>query len=292
MEGLYAALFELLPLTHPDVLAAEDQHVALRRAHQLGIERQAQAGVEHHAQQRTPPRPAGAVGEQRVVGQHGADAGEDGVGLVAQALDVRAGFLPGNPALAGFGRSGGGDFSVEGQAGFQRHQRPPGANPTGEGFVQAAGFFCAGAGDDFDPGGAQALEASAVDLRVGIGHGRYHAANAGGDDGFDAGRRAAAVRAGFQVGVEGGAARGFSRRFQRQHFGVFQAVVGVEGAGDFLLAAHQHGTHQRIGTGQCFALRGQLQRHVHPFVVSADPARGASSRVDGHGSLVSCKLGK
>ena len=53
---------------------------------------------------------AGAVGEQAIVGQHGADAGEDGVVIVAQLLHVGAGALAGDPAAVVVGR---GDLAVQ-----------------------------------------------------------------------------------------------------------------------------------------------------------------------------------
>ncbi len=79
---------------------------------------------------------AGAVGQARVVGEDGADAGEEGVGFVAQVLDCVARFLAGDPGDAA-GRLG--DLAVEGERGFQGDERALGLNPPGEIFVVASG---------------------------------------------------------------------------------------------------------------------------------------------------------
>ena len=54
------------------------------------LERQAQVRIEHYAQERAAARQAGTVGKQRIVGQHGADAGEDGIGGVTHAMHFGA----------------------------------------------------------------------------------------------------------------------------------------------------------------------------------------------------------
>ncbi len=119
-------------------------------------------------------------------------------------------------------------------------------------YLAKASFSCfrfalEDAAGHFDSGGAQAGETLAADQGVGIGHGSDHAANAGGDDGIGAGRRASLVGAGFEIDVERGATGFFSRLFDGEHFGVLDAVVGVEaGADDFSIGVNQQGTDIRI----------------------------------------------
>ena len=109
---------------------------------------------------------AGAVGEQRIVGQRGADAGEDGVVIVAQLLHVGAGAFAGDPAAVVVGR---GDFAVQRDGGLQRHQRPAGAHEVEERLVELGGFGGEFGGDfDFDAGVAQTAEAFAGNQRIGI----------------------------------------------------------------------------------------------------------------------------
>ncbi len=68
----------------------------------FAVERHAQGGVEHDAQQRAAAAQAAAIGEHGVVGEHGVDAGECGVGLPAQRLHGGAGCFAGDPVgLAG-----------------------------------------------------------------------------------------------------------------------------------------------------------------------------------------------
>jgi hypothetical protein len=68
----------------------------------------AEVGVEDDAEQWAAAGEARAVGEGGVVGEDGADAGEDGVGGVAEELGVGAGGGAGEPVRGGGGAGGGG----------------------------------------------------------------------------------------------------------------------------------------------------------------------------------------
>jgi hypothetical protein len=70
-----------------------------------GIQWNAQRGIGHNAEQRTASFQAGPIGEQAIVGKHGADTGENRVGVVTDLLDVRAGAFAGDPAAVVFRRS-------------------------------------------------------------------------------------------------------------------------------------------------------------------------------------------
>ena len=64
----------------------EDDDVVVGGVDHLGVERHAQRGIEHHAQQRAAAAESAAIGEHGVVGEHRVDAGQGGVGLPAQRL--------------------------------------------------------------------------------------------------------------------------------------------------------------------------------------------------------------
>jgi hypothetical protein len=63
---------------------------------------EAEVGVENDAEERAAAGQSAAVGEERVVVEDGADAGEDGVGGVAHALDGDQGV--GRGEIGGAGR--------------------------------------------------------------------------------------------------------------------------------------------------------------------------------------------
>ena len=60
------------------------------------------------------------------------------------------------------------ELAVERQRGFQRDEGLLRANPAREGFVEVPRFFFHDAGEDFDAGGAQAVEAACREL-TGLG---------------------------------------------------------------------------------------------------------------------------
>src|ERR1039458_4335955 len=191
-----------------------------------------------------------AVAEQAIVGQHGADAGEDGVAIVTDFLHVGAGALAGDPAAIVVGC---GDFAVQGDGGLEGDQGARGAHEVQEGFVELLGFGGELGGDlDLDAGRAEPGKALSGDPR-----------HAGLDQGVDAGRSAAVVGAGFQVEIEGSAARLVAGLGEGDDFSVVEAGVGVEAAADDLAFAHQDCPDERIGTGQRAALARQVERFAH-----------------------------
>ena len=92
--------------------------------------------IHDSAEEFAAARLAGAVGEARVVGEDGADAGEHRVGFVTQMLNGVARLLAGDLSLpSGFLRN----LAVEGERGFQSDERAFGLNPPGEVFVVTMG---------------------------------------------------------------------------------------------------------------------------------------------------------
>jgi len=79
-------------------------------------------GIQHDADQRPAAIEPATVGEHAVVGQHGSDAGKNGVGVVAQQLYVGAGRFASDPAAVVVR---GGDLPIQGDSGLDEHERPP-----------------------------------------------------------------------------------------------------------------------------------------------------------------------
>ena len=178
----------------------------------LRFRRQAQQRIEHDAQQRTAALLAGAVGQAAIVGQHGADAGENRVGVVAQRLHVRARGLAGDPACPVLLVSGAAIFPSSVTRGLQRHQRPAGAHEVNEGLVELRGAcVVARIHFHFDARVAQPREAAAGTCGLGSSIGRDHLANARREDRIDARRRAAVMRCRLERDVQRRAARRLAR---------------------------------------------------------------------------------
>ena len=157
--------------------------------------------MRSRGRQRGRPERSVSVG---IVGEDGADSGEDGVVIVAELLHVGARARAGDPAAIVVGR---GDLAVERDGGFQGDQRAAGAHEVEERLVQFFGFGGEFRGHlDFDAGSRSSRNPAAGHARIGVGDGRHHTRHAGVNQRAGARRRAAVVRAGFQIDVESGAA--------------------------------------------------------------------------------------
>jgi len=130
-------------------------------------------GIEYDAEQRPASRSLGAVGQEGIVGEHGTDAGEDGVGGVAKALNLIAGGGPGEPVrLVGESRCGrGSKLTVSGERSLESDEGTPCPDEVREGFVEAARFVLKNADGDLDACGPESFDAAAADERVGVGGG-------------------------------------------------------------------------------------------------------------------------
>jgi hypothetical protein len=127
-------------------------------------ERDAEVGVENNPEKRAPAWKGGAVGELRVVGEYGSDAGEDCIGGVAEELHFVARGWTGEPEgpvgiACGRWRC---EFSVDGQRGFESDKGSSMLDEVGEGVVEVAGGLLEDAEGDFDVGGAKFFDALAA----------------------------------------------------------------------------------------------------------------------------------
>ena len=109
-----------------------------------------------------PGQPGGELG---IVGQHRADAHDDGVHPVAQAVPQGPGGLAGEPlALAPHG----GDLAVQGAGRLGHDPRPAGVHPMKPGFVQAPGLGLQQPHGHIHALGGQKLGPAAGDLGIGV----------------------------------------------------------------------------------------------------------------------------
>ncbi len=190
-------------------------------------------------------------------------------------MDGGAGLLAGDPVRLAFLVSANwrSDAAVEGHGHLHLDEGAVVLAPTGEGFVEAAGFFFAGANRGFDAGGLQGLEAVAGDGGVGVDGGGNDATDAGGDEGLGAGRGAAGVVAGLEGYVSGAAVDGFSgllRGFEGGDFGVVEEVVLVPAfASELAGAVEEDAAYGGIGRGEGDAAASEIKGAMHPVGVLA-----------------------
>ena len=111
----------------------DDGQVICGRSNHLRLDGDAELGVDDDAQQWAAAGLAATVGEEAIIGEQRSDTGENGVRGVAEALDVGARFLAGDPAGVVLGS---GDLAVERQRGLQRHERHAGSHEVREAFVE------------------------------------------------------------------------------------------------------------------------------------------------------------
>src|SRR5690348_5580010 len=128
-EDANASIFESTAAFFRRCGSGENGDIAGGAGDDAGIEGNAEGGIGDDAQEGAATLEAGAIGQLGIVGERGTDAGEDGVGIVADFLDVRAGAFAGDPAGVVFGR---GDLAVEGEGGFEGDEGKSGAHRMDE----------------------------------------------------------------------------------------------------------------------------------------------------------------
>lgn len=97
----------------------EDEEIVIGGFDDARVRGETQARIENDAEERTTARKATAVGEEGVVSEDGADAGEESVGGVTEAMNLGTGFFGGDPlTLLIFGGCGKSELAVECEGGF------------------------------------------------------------------------------------------------------------------------------------------------------------------------------
>jgi hypothetical protein len=215
---------------------------------ELRVERDAEVSVEDDAEEWTSavevlgPEDAAAIGELGVVGKHGADAGEDSVGGMAEELDLMASGRAGEPVglvemARGRRRR---EFAVGGESGFEGDEGGAVLDKVSKGFVEVSGGLFEDAESDFDACGTHSLDPLAADLWIWVFGGDDATGDACGYEGIGAGRCAAMMAAGFEGDIGGGSAGRDvvgCGLFESYDFGVVAVVVEVRSFADDLWCA-------------------------------------------------------
>jgi hypothetical protein len=161
--------------------------------------------VEDDAEQGSASGLTGSVGQGWVVGEDGADAGENGVGGVAEALDFFSGLGTGEPVrlVGSAGLLGGSEIAVDREGGFEGDEGSVMLDEVGEGVVEVAGWLLKDSEGDFDPGGAESSDALAADLRVRVFGGDDDSCDARCYKGVGAGASSSVMGTGLEGDVSG-----------------------------------------------------------------------------------------
>ncbi len=217
-----------------------------------------------------------ACGQVGLVGTHRAHSHRDRVHLRAQLVHTPPALLAGHPA-----RSGHRDAAVERDRGLVDDERTSFRHPDAEALIlrPRPPFELPARKVHLDPGGAEALEARAVGLGIGVTDGRDDPAHTRLDERVRAGRRAAVVGAGLERDEERRAARARACRLQRDDLGVRAARPLVPALPDDLAVPYEHGSHDRVRRGRSTPSLSQLERALEPCGLT-HPAR-ACGRADG-----------
>jgi hypothetical protein len=229
-------------------------------------------GVEDDAEERSASSLAAAVSEGGVVGDHGADAGEDGIGGVAEALNLGACSGTGEPVrlVGGSGLRRGSEVAVDREGGFEGDEGRVSLDEVGEGVVEVAGRLLEDAESDFDSGGAEFGDALAADLWIGVFGGDDDPRDLCGDEGVGARAGSSVVRAGLKSDVgcgSGGVEAAFAGLLEGGDLGVVAVVVEVSAFGDDFVVADEDAADLRVGAGEGDGLAGEGEGSLHEVFV-------------------------
>src|SRR5713101_3900125 len=245
-------------------LRGHHQHVFIRRFHELRFQRKAEARIENHAKQFSAAGEAAAIGEERVVGEDSADAGQECVRSVAHAMDFGAGLLGSDPrcalTLAGLRQR---ELAIEGQRGLEHEEWALLRDPERETLVQSASLSFANTGFNGKTCAAELREGPPGDGRVWVGHRGHDAVNFGAEDCIGARPRAPRSAAWLKGDIERGALRVSARRFQSDDFGVVAPVVLMKSFANHLPVFHEDRADRWIRAREADAFARQFQRAIH-----------------------------
>jgi hypothetical protein len=115
----------------------------------------------------------------------------------------------------------------------------------------------------------QFSKAATAHARVGIGHGRDHAAHAGGDDPLRARTRPPGVATRFERDEEGTAARAFTCFVERIHFGVrFPRTFMPSMSDNDAVGGQNDGANHRVGRCPSLTACGVKERTPHEIFIA------------------------
>jgi hypothetical protein len=258
----------------------EDERGAERRVEQRALSGHSAPGVEEDAPGLALGRRiAVACGQARPIGERGAGADDDGLGLRPDAVRVGPGLGPGDPLR---GAVGGGGASVETRRGLEEGERPTRTPLVEVGREQCVRSPGTGPRLDHDAGVPQVGDAAPGDPGVGVLDRDDDAGDAGCDQGVGAGRRAPVVGAGFEGDEGGGTACRLARGGERTDLGVVPAGSPGRALADHgAVRTDDDAPDPRIGRGDPTRARGEAQGLLHRQIVARH--RHRSSRASTRG---------
>src|SRR4051794_8241261 len=193
--------------------------------------------IHDNPQQGSPPRKAATVGEQRVISDYCSHTDQNGVMLMSKQLNMRAGFVTGDPATgwSSAGKLCAGqiiwrwrDLAVQSHRSFQCHQRQAIADVLRKCIIQWPSFLFQQARSDLHPGLSKPCESTSADCGIWISCTRHHAFYSRGDQHVGARSGAAMMATRFEIDVKGRTTRLLAGLFQSQDFGMLLSIVRVE----------------------------------------------------------------
>ena len=97
----------------------EDEEIVVGGSDDARACGETQTRIENHAEEGATASKAAAVGEEGIISEYRADAAEESIGGVAEAMDFGPGFVRGDPlTLFVFGGCGKSELAVECESGF------------------------------------------------------------------------------------------------------------------------------------------------------------------------------
>ena len=233
--------------------SAKDEEVVLHGEDELRGQGRAEVSIEDNAKQWPSSylSSLASIGEERVVGEDGANAGEDCIRGVAKHVDFCACGGSGEPVrlvreAASRWRS---QFAVDRQRGLERDEGSAGTDEMGEGFVEVAGLLLQDTGGNLDACSLKFGDASTAYQRVRIDSGDDTTGDTCCDKSISARACATMMAAGFEGDVGGSAFSGesaFCCLFQRDDLCVVTLVVDVGAFGEGLVVADENAADLRI----------------------------------------------
>ena len=245
---------------------SEDDEIVVGGFHDAAIRGNAEFGIENDSLKTPAAFESAAIGEKRVVGDDRADAGEQGVGRMAHAMNFGTRFFRRDPLtirLSIFARFLERELAVERESGLQRDEwfLPP--NVARESFVEALCWFFLHAADNFDSSSAKTLETTAFRRGIRILHRSNDPRDARGDDCFGAWTGAAGMIARLKRDVERRALRFSSSSFERHDFRVISILVLMKSLADDFAVAHNDAADRGVRARETHAFAREVERVVH-----------------------------
>ena len=221
----------------------------------------------------------------RIVGQHGADAGQHDTGTRTPALDIGTRRRSGNPFRFAIQQGG---LAIQRSGRLQSDPGSSARHAGNETDIEFARFAFQQAGLHLDPGQRKQLQAAPGHLRVRVAHRGDHACDAGIDQRVGAGRCAAMMAARLQRDIGGGALCPRAGGTQGVHFGVRPARFFVPACTYNHAITHNHAADAWIWRRREQSVIGQAQgaRHV-AMVFGAETQGFSTSRIASRKSSMS-----